>query len=108
MSSATMIPVDTSPIAKLTIVTTTSMMFIALRNCPAATAQIDGGGSLVISFGPCWPNRIAASPALSPDVASLSSAATTAVASIAYGNAAVGFVGSSCSSTTASASTTEM
>ena len=47
-----MIPVETSPIAKLTTETATSMMFIGLRNWPSATAHTDGGFSLVISFGP--------------------------------------------------------
>ena len=54
-----MIPVETSPIAKLTTTTATSMMFIGLRNWPSATAHTDGGFSLVISFGPTAP---AASP----------------------------------------------
>ena len=67
ISSATTIPVETSPIAKLTTTTATSMMFIGLRNWPNATAHTDGGSSLVISFGPNCSSRFAASPALSPD-----------------------------------------
>ena len=42
ISSATMTPVETSPIAKLTIVTATSMMFIGSRSCARATAHTDG------------------------------------------------------------------
>ena len=56
-----MIPVETSPIAKLTTTTATNMMFIGLRNWPNATAQTDGGFSLVISFGPNCSSRSAAS-----------------------------------------------
>ena len=52
MRSATITPVETSPITKLTATTAISMMFIGSRSCCAATAHIDGGFSLVISFGP--------------------------------------------------------
>ena len=52
ISSATMTPVETSPIAKLTATTATSMMFIGSRSCVSATAQTDGGFSLLISFAP--------------------------------------------------------
>ena len=51
MSSATMIPVGTSPMAKLTAATAMSMMFIGSRSCSSATCQTDGGFSLVTSFG---------------------------------------------------------
>ena len=47
-----MIPVDTSPMTKLTAVTAMSMMFIGSRSCSSATCQTDGGFSPVISFGP--------------------------------------------------------
>ena len=56
-----MIPVETSPIAKLTTTTATSMRFIGLRNCSNAIAQTDGGVSEVSSFGPNRSNRFAAS-----------------------------------------------
>ncbi len=72
-----MIPVETSPIAKLTTTTATSMMFIGLRNWPSATAQTDGGFSLVISFGPNCSSRFATSAALKPAVASTPSDAAT-------------------------------
>ena len=52
ISSATITPVETSPIAKLTTVTATSMMFIGSRSCCSATAHTDGGFSAAISFGP--------------------------------------------------------
>ncbi len=52
ISNATITPVETSPIRKLTTVTATSMMFIGFMNCPAAIAHVDGGSSAVISFGP--------------------------------------------------------
>ena len=80
-----MIPVDTSPIAKLTTTTATSMMFIGLRNWPNAMAHTDGGASLVISFGPNRSSRFAASAALSPDAGSVPSDAATSAASQANG-----------------------
>ena len=43
-------PVDTSPMAMLTITTATSMMFIGSRSCWRATAQVEGGASP----GSCW------------------------------------------------------
>src|SRR5262245_51453170 len=86
-SSATMMPVETSPIAKLTTVTATSMMFIGSRSCPSATAQTDGGFSLVISFGPYCDSRLAASAALNPDVASVPNDPATSETSRAYGGA---------------------
>ena len=66
MSSATMIPVGTSPMAKLTAVTAMSMMFIGSRSCSIATCQTDGGFSPVISFGPSRARRAAASAWVSP------------------------------------------
>ena len=45
-------PVETSPIAKLTTVTATSMMFIGSRSCCSAMAHTDGGRSRSIAFGP--------------------------------------------------------
>ena len=45
ISSATITPVETSPMTKLTAVTATSMMFIGSRSCCAATAHTDGGFS---------------------------------------------------------------
>ncbi len=83
-----MIPVDVSSIAKLTIETATSMMFIGLRNCPSAIAQSDGGFSLVIAFGPTCDRRSTASPALSPTVGSVPSPAATSAASSANGGRA--------------------
>ena len=83
MSSATMIPVDTSPMTKLTAVTATSMMFIGSRSCSIATCQTDGGFSPVISFGPWRDRRAPASVWVSPWVASVSRAATTAASSCA-------------------------
>ena len=80
-----MIPVDTSPIAKLTTTTATNMMFIGLRNWPNATAHTDGGASLVISFGPNRSSRCAASAALSPEAGSVPSDAATSAASRANG-----------------------
>ena len=68
ISSATMIPVDTSPMAKLTAVTAMSMMFIGSRSCSSATCQTDGGFSPVISFGPWRDRRAAASVWVSPSV----------------------------------------
>ncbi len=52
MSSATMTPVETSPMRKLTTVTATSMRFIGSRSCCSATVTIDGGFSPVIWLGP--------------------------------------------------------
>jgi hypothetical protein len=52
MSSATMIPVGTSPMTKLTAVTAMSMMFIGSRSCSSATFQTEGGFSPVIWLGP--------------------------------------------------------
>ena len=52
ISSATITPVETSPMMKLTAVTAISMMFIGSRNCCAATAHTDGGCSFSIAFGP--------------------------------------------------------
>ena len=43
-----MTPVEIWPIAKLTAVTATSMMFIGSRNWVSATVRIDGGFSPVI------------------------------------------------------------
>jgi hypothetical protein len=83
MSSATMIPVGTSPMAKLTAVTAMSMMFIGSRSCSIATCQTDGGFSPVISFGPSRARRAAASAWVSPWAASVSRAATTAASSCA-------------------------
>ena len=80
-----MIPVETSPIAKLTTTTATNMMFIGLRNWPNAMAHTDGGFSLVISFGPNCASRCAASAALSPDAGSVPSDAATSAASRANG-----------------------
>ena len=85
MSSATITPVETSPIAKLTATTAISMMFIGSRSCCAATAAIDGGSSLPISFGPYRDSRAAASASVKPESASDSSPATTSPASRAYG-----------------------
>jgi len=85
-----MIPVDTSPIAKLTTTTATSMMFIGLRNWPPATAQTDGGFSLAISLRPNLDSRLAASSELSPSVASVPSDAATSGTSRVYGGAASG------------------
>ena len=52
ISSATITPVETSPMTKLTAVTAISMMFIGSRSCCAATAHTDGGFSRSIAFGP--------------------------------------------------------
>ena len=52
INSATMRPVETSPMRMLTRVTATSMMFIGSRSCPSATATTDGGFSAAISFRP--------------------------------------------------------
>ena len=78
-----MIPVDTSPIAKLTAVTAMSMMFIGSRSCSSATCQTDGGASPVISFGPLRASRAVASVWVRPWSASVPSAATTAASSCA-------------------------
>ena len=80
-SSAMMMPVDASPIAKLTAATATSMMFIGSRSCCSAMARTDGGFSPVIWFGPCSDSRSAASACESPRSPSLFSSATTAAAS---------------------------
>ena len=80
-NKATIRAVGTSPIARLTTATATSMMFIGSRSCPSATAHIDGGFSLVIWFGPCCDNRAAASVTVRPTVSSEPMAATTAAAS---------------------------
>ena len=85
MSSATITPVETSPITKLTATTAISMMFIGSRSCCAATAHIDGGFSSLISFGPYRASRAAASASVRPESASDSSPATTSLASRAYG-----------------------
>ena len=42
----------TSPMAKLTAATATSMMFIGSRSCSQRDCHTDGGFSPVISFGP--------------------------------------------------------
>ena len=87
MSSATITPVETSPITKLTATTAMSMMFIGSRSCCSATAHTDGGGSLLISFGPYRDSRDAASAPVRPESASDPSAATTSPASRAYASA---------------------
>ena len=60
MSSATMIPVETSPISRLTTTTATSIRFIGSRSCSGGT-QTEGGFSAAISFAPYdesrWPPR---------------------------------------------------
>ena len=85
MSSPTITPVETSPITKLTATTAISMMFIGSRSCCAATAHTDGGFSLLISFGPYFDSRAAASAPVRPESASDPSPATTSAASRAYG-----------------------
>ena len=80
-----MIPVDTWPVRRLTTTTAISMMFIGSRSWSPATAQIDGGASAAISFGPYDVSRLAASEAVSPDSASDPAAATTSSAPSAYG-----------------------
>ena len=50
--SATITPVETSPMTKLTIVTAMSMMFIGSRSCWSATWTTDGGCSFAISLTP--------------------------------------------------------
>jgi hypothetical protein len=85
--SATITPVDSSPIARLTTTTPISMMFIGSRSCSSATAQIDGGGSPLISFGPCCWSRVAASAADRPESELDCIEATTSAASRAYGGA---------------------
>ena len=52
ISSATITPVETWPITKLTATTAISMMFIGSRSCCGATAHTDGGFSSAIWFGP--------------------------------------------------------
>jgi hypothetical protein len=84
ISSATITAVETWPIAKLTAVTATSIMFIGSRSCCSATAHADGGFSAVIRFGPSLARRAAASAAVRPGVASDPSSATTSDASRAY------------------------
>ncbi len=80
MRSPTMMPVEISPIRKLTTVTPISMMFMGLRSWARATAMVDGGFSPAIAFGPRLASRAAASAAVSPLSASDASAATTSLA----------------------------
>jgi hypothetical protein len=72
--------VETSPMMMLTATTATSMMFIGSRSCCSATAQVDGGFSPVMRFGPYRFSRSAASPRPRPRSASVPNAATTASA----------------------------
>ena len=67
MSNATMIPVESSPITRLTITTAISMMFIGSRSCCSAMAQAEGGFSAAISFAPYVESRLAASLPASPE-----------------------------------------
>ena len=78
-----MIPVESSPITRLTTTTAISMMFIGSRSCWAAMAQTEGGFSAAISFGPYDESRLAASPPVSPVTASEPAAATTSSAASA-------------------------
>ena len=66
ISRATITPVDTSPIAMLTSVTTTSIRFIGSRSWARATATIDGGFSAAISFRPYFVRRRSTSTWESP------------------------------------------
>ena len=75
-----MIPVETSPIAKLTIVTATSMMFIGSRSCARAIAHTDGGFSAAIRFGPDCASRSDADAELSPSSGATPCAAATSSA----------------------------
>ena len=59
ISRATMIPVDTSPISRLTTTTATSMMFIGSRSWSRAILQADGGFSAAISLAPNFVSRLA-------------------------------------------------
>ena len=61
-----MTPVDTSPIAMLTTVTTISIRFIGSRTWARATATIDGGFSAAISFRPYSVRRRSTSTCESP------------------------------------------
>ncbi len=74
-----MIPVEISPIRKLTTVTPISMMFMGLRSWARATAMVDDGFSPAIAFGPRPASRAAASAVSSPLSASDTSATTTAL-----------------------------
>ena len=85
ISSATMMPVDTWPMATLTTVTAISMMFIGSRSWASATAHTDGGASPVIWFGPRRASRSAASAPVRPASTSEPADATTSSASRAYG-----------------------
>src|SRR5262245_17305957 len=84
MSSATSTPVETSPIAKLTTVTATSMMFMGSRSWASTISRTDGGFSPAISLGPSRASRASASARVRPAVASEPRAATTSAASRAY------------------------
>ena len=57
------------------------MMFIGSRSWASAIAQTDGGFSPVISFGPYWPSRVAASALPSPAAGSVPSPAATSAPS---------------------------
>ena len=85
MSRATTIPVESSPISRLTTTTATSMMFIGSRNCCAAMTQTEGGFSAAISFGPYDESRSSPRSRQAADTASDAAAATTASAASAYG-----------------------
>ena len=89
ISRATMIPVDTSPISRLTTTTATSMMFIGSRSWSRAILQADGGFSAAISLAPNLVSRSAASPAVRPAATSEPAAATTSSAASAHGGVPV-------------------
>jgi hypothetical protein len=80
-SSPTITAVETSPIARLTATTASSMMFIGSRNCLSATAHTDGGFSPTMRLGPYRVSPEPASAPRSPWVASLSIAVTTSATS---------------------------
>ena len=81
ISRATMMPVDTWPMATLTMVTAISMMFIGSRSWATATSHTEGGGSPAIWLGPSRASRSAASAPVRPESASERADATTSSAS---------------------------
>ena len=85
ISNATITPVDTCPMAKLTTVTAMSMMFIGSRSWVSAILITDGGFSPVILFGPYRDNRDDASEVVRPVDRSDPSPAATSAASTANG-----------------------
>src|SRR5690349_9953589 len=65
-----------------------SMIFIGLRSWISAIANIEGGFSAVIRFGPHWARRAADSAPVNPTDESDPNAVTTSAAFRAYGRGA--------------------